>query len=89
VSAYPVRIHCASLPPKPSSLRTEGSAIATIVRSSTATNEAQHNSTSADVFLPGLPLPSDNMRSSSAITPQPTPSIWLYRCRILPKPSIV
>jgi hypothetical protein len=64
-----VRIHCASPPLKPSSLRTEGSAMATIVTSSTATNEAQHNSASANVFLPALPLPSDAMLSSNAITP--------------------
>jgi hypothetical protein len=64
-SAYPVRIHCASPPVKPSSLRTDGSAMATIVRSSTATNEAQHSSTSANV---SLPPPSDTMLSSDANT---------------------
>jgi hypothetical protein len=68
VSAYPVRIHCTSPPVKPSSLRTDGSAMATIVRSSTATNEAQHSSTNANVFLPALPPPSDTMLSSDANT---------------------
>jgi hypothetical protein len=37
----------------------------TIVRSSTATNEAQHSSTNANVFLPELPPPSDTMLSWS------------------------
>jgi hypothetical protein len=63
-SAYPVRIHCASPPEIPSSLRIDGSAIATIVRSNTATNEAQHNSTSANVFLSP---PSDTIPSSNAL----------------------
>jgi len=42
--------------------------MATIVRSSTATNEALHSSTSAKVFLPALPPPSDTMLSSNANT---------------------
>jgi hypothetical protein len=67
-----VRIHCTSPPEKPSSLRTDGRAMATIVRSRTATKEAQHNSTSANVFLPP---PSDTILSSDTLASQSTPSI--------------
>jgi hypothetical protein len=74
--AYPLRIHCTPVPEKPSSLRITGSAMLTIVMSTTALDEAKHSTMSVS----RLP---DASRTSVAVPCRPS----RYRRGPLPPPS--